>query len=527
MRLIVKEYILQLKEKDELDTLLSQIFEEKGYAAVSQPRTGNRQYGVDIQLHNKEELIFLVIKQGDIDRKVWDGDTNAVRQSLDEIKDVMINNLTLRDRSKRIRIVVASNGHLDESVKLNWNNYVNNNRVWGDLSIEIGFMGIDDIVQEVLGCFFNEYLFDKKLHSLLRKALYFIDESTYRRWYYEKIVNSIMENIEKAGGDRKRFYKLCATLYLSSQMIAQYAYQEGITRIGIMVSEYVLIRYWKYLAGSQSLEKGKNVEWLIKFCHSYEKWNDLYWEKAEQVACGDVILPNYNVAENRVLLYELLGNLASYANYLLDFNFQKSMRILNTIVHIMNQYSYYVYPPYDSSIGVMIMIYRLLNKNGCIDELKLVMKEQCHTLMNYYRLYQRYPAQTDSFDEAVAIEMNNTSEKYEVSGFWGYCLLLIYRFDDKELYDMLRDFLAEDLKDVCKCVWFLRSAEEELFYEPGAMNLAGEGVEVTVEDNYPDFCRKVGFILDQYKEERFTFDEYSFSGLETIICHYYEYVPRV
>ena len=82
MRLIVKEYILQLKEKDELDTLLSQIFEEKGYAAVSQPRTGNRQYGVDIQLHNKEELIFLVIKQGDIDRKVWDGDTNAVRQSL-------------------------------------------------------------------------------------------------------------------------------------------------------------------------------------------------------------------------------------------------------------------------------------------------------------------------------------------------------------------------------------------------------------------------------------------------------------
>ena len=59
------------------------------------------------------------------------------------------------------------------------------------------------------------------------------------------------------------------------------------------------------------------------------------------------------------------------------------------------------------------------------------------------------------------------------------------------------------------------------------MNLEREGVEVTVEDNYPDFCRKAGFILDQYKEERFTFDEYSFSGLETIICHYYEYVPRV
>ena len=113
MRLIVKEYIAQLREKDELDILLSRIYEQKGFVADSQPKTGNRQFGVDIQMHNSKELVFFVVKQGNIDRKVWSSDANAVRQSLDEIKDVAINQLTASERKKKIKIRVASNGYIE------------------------------------------------------------------------------------------------------------------------------------------------------------------------------------------------------------------------------------------------------------------------------------------------------------------------------------------------------------------------------------------------------------------------------
>ena len=41
------------------------------------------------------------------------------------------------------------------------------------------------------------------------------------------------------------------------------------------------------------------------------------------------------------------------------------------------------------------------------------------------------------------------------------------------------------------------------------------------------FKEKVTFILAQYEDEKFTFDEYSFPSLECIICHYYNYIPRV
>ena len=166
MRLIIKEYISQLKEKDELDVLLGELFAQKGYIADNQPKTGNRQYGVDIQMHSKTELLLFVIKQGNIDRNIWDGDVNAVRQSLDEIKDVTINSLTYEEKRKSVRIIVATNGHKDEAIKLNWNNYVNNNQEWSGIPVKIEFMGIDEIVKEVLDNYFNEFLFPYEMHSL-------------------------------------------------------------------------------------------------------------------------------------------------------------------------------------------------------------------------------------------------------------------------------------------------------------------------------------------------------------------------
>ena len=197
MRLIIKEYISKLKEKDELDNLISAIYNEKGYSADNVPKTGNRQYGVDIQMHNDTELIWFVVKQGNINRNIWDGDKNAVRQSLNEIKDVKINNLSAEHQNKSIKIIVATNGYLDESINLNWSNYVNNNKSWNGYPIEISFMGIDDIVENIIQCFFNEYLFEEYLRSNLRKALYFIDEGDYKNIFYEAIIDALVSKIER------------------------------------------------------------------------------------------------------------------------------------------------------------------------------------------------------------------------------------------------------------------------------------------------------------------------------------------
>lgn len=526
MRLIIKEYIAQLKEKDELDILLSGIFEQKGYVADSQPKTGNRQYGVDIQLHNDSEVLMFVVKQGDIDRIVWNGSVNAVRPSLEEIRDVIINSLTYEEKKKSIRIIVATNGKKDEAIKLNWNNFVNDNQMWNGIPIKIEFMGIDDIVMEVKDNFFNEYLFDSSMHSLMRKALYFIGEGDYKKVYFEQIVDSLLKKVKEAGNNKKKINKACATLYMASQMVCAYAINEGTIKVSVDISEYVIIKFWKYLLEEKLFEK-QQVEWLIKFCKSYDHWNQLYLEKIERIVNKKSVLPNYNVVENRVLLYEVISYLASYGNYLLNVDTERAKRVLNVIVGMINEFSYFAYAPYDVSINVVIMIYRLLIYFGREKEVLSLFQMQVETMMYHFKWHKKFPAPSDNYEEALEIENNVGSVQYDTSSFWGYCLLMIATLDCKEIYNKISDFLIQDLEKTTKCVWFLRKEEELLFYDYYAMNVAGEGVEITLENDYDSFKANVDFVMNQYKDEKFSFEEYSFSGLEIIICHYYNYIPKV
>lgn len=184
--------------------------------------------------------------------------------------------------------------------------------------------------------------------------------------------------------------------------------------------------------------------------------------------------PFYNIVEQKVLLYEVIGFLTSYAYYLSDTEFEKVSSIVKTIV--------------------------------CL---------------------RKYPTPTDSFQDAVDIEMENTVEDYETSGLWGYFLLWIGVLGEEELYMNLKEFLDKDLENVTKCVWFLRADEEEFLYEYDAMVKAGEGIEIRTEKDFDTFVDKIDYILEQYKNELFSYEEYSFPALEMLVCRYYGYVPRV
>ena len=65
------------------------------------------------------------------------------------------------------------------------------------------------------------------------------------------------------------------------------------------------------------------------------------------------------------------------------------------------------------------------------------------------------------------------------------------------------------------------------FYDVYAMNQAGEGIAFQLEETFDKFKEKVEFIMGQYEEEQFSFEEYSFEALEFIVCRYYGYLVRV
>ena len=64
MKLLIRDYLASLKERDELDAILPDLLSELGFTVYSRPRRGTIQRGVDIAAIGKgedgERKVFLL-----------------------------------------------------------------------------------------------------------------------------------------------------------------------------------------------------------------------------------------------------------------------------------------------------------------------------------------------------------------------------------------------------------------------------------------------------------------------------------
>ena len=508
-----------------------------GYNINSIPKTGNRQYGVDIQANNDNELLLFVVKQGNITRTLWDSNPNSVRQSLNEILDVYLNTLTLSEKEKSIKIITITNGYMDETVKPNWSGFINSNKNYSNLNLDFDFWGIDNIVSLTEKFLLDEHLFDSGMHSNMRKALYFIEEADYKNTHFEKIIdnyiNNLLEIYRKTNSTNQtndKFIKKCiSALFLATQMIAKYAGSLKRFKTAIQVYEYLLIRYWRFILITKTWENEMLIDWLIRFCKKYEEWNINYFKCLKDICNTKYAFPEYNDVEKRVQLYETINYLTSFCYYLIETNKKAypSQTILDSIITLINNNQEFYYAPYDCNVNTIIMLCKLLLISNQPKEAENLLTNQTKALMASYLTFKRYPAPEDSFSEALDIYMGNSASEYNTSAFWGTVLLWIGYFNLEDCYNSLKDFLNIDLSEVTKCTWFLRSNDEKALYEPNAMHTSGEGIAISVKENFSDFVKEINFIINNYKSEAFSFKEYSFCSLEMIASRYYGNIPTI
>ena len=530
MRFIVKNYLLTLKEKDELDLLLCDILLQDGFIIDSIPKTGNRQFGVDILAHSKSEVLFFVVKQGNIDRKMWDDGQNSVRQSMNEILDVTLRNMPSAALEKDITIVVATNGYLDDPVRLNWQGYQEQHRNYNGLHISYKFWGIDEITEQVQQTLLSENLFPLDMRPDFRKALYFVEESDYKNSYYENIINTYIQKLPTSISQHSiiKIKTIFPSLMLGAQMIAQYAASVNRFQISSKVFEYTVIKVWKWMLQNNGMEKKICSEWLIKFLNKYREWNQQYYEAIKDCCLVPKAFPSYfSVVEQKIKLYDVVGQLSSFAFVESYIDSGKANTILNTIVQLVNNNPQFFYAPYDNNIVQTTILCRAFIACGRRESALNLIHNQCIMVSEWFHGLKKYPTPTDSFRDAINIELGNTHDDYVTSSFWGFMLLWIGILNDSSTYESVKSFLENDLKDVTKCVWILRAQEELSLYDEYAMYKSGEGIVIKTEDNFDSFKEKLLFILDQYQNEVFSFDEYSFPALEIITSHYYNSIPRI
>ena len=124
MKLVIREYLASLKERDELDAVLPDLLTELGFTVYSRPARGTRQYGVDVAAVGPGQdgilrVHLFSVKSGDLDRNEWNtASPQSLRPSLDEILDHYIaTRIPPEYANLPIAICLTFGGAIDEQVR--------------------------------------------------------------------------------------------------------------------------------------------------------------------------------------------------------------------------------------------------------------------------------------------------------------------------------------------------------------------------------------------------------------------------
>lgn len=208
MKLIIRQYLASLNERQELDAVLPDILSELGLNVYSRPGRGTRQDGVDVaavgKVDSKTDKVYLFsIKAGDLGRTDWDGNSaQALRPSLNEILDAYIpTRLPTEHKDKEIVICLCFGGEIKEQVRQQVTGYIDKHT-----SDKISFeeWNGDKLADLIQSSFLKEELLPDNARGQLRKALALIDEPEASYTHFGALVRGLASSSMPKARDKIR-----------------------------------------------------------------------------------------------------------------------------------------------------------------------------------------------------------------------------------------------------------------------------------------------------------------------------------
>ena len=251
MKLMLRQYLADLRERDELDAILPALLSETGFNVISEPRRGTRQNGVDVAAVGPDEddggrrkVFLFVLKAGDIGRRDWDGGPQSIRPSLNEIQDTYLRN-RIPEQFQRLPIAVClcMGGVLREEVQAQWTGYVEGEtreglcfRMWnGDKLAELLVTGV-----------LRGELLTPDVQSDFEKSVAMVDHPEVAYRFFRRVTSQLLDGTveDPRGATRLR------QMYVALWVLFVWARAAENLEAAFRVSEYALIRMWGYCRGS-------------------------------------------------------------------------------------------------------------------------------------------------------------------------------------------------------------------------------------------------------------------------------------
>jgi hypothetical protein len=490
MKLIIRQYLAGLRERNELDAVLPDLLSQMGLTVYSRPSRGTRQDGVDVAAVGSieggpEKVYVFSIKSGDLTRKEWDGDTvQSLRPSLNEIIDAYIpNRIPPEHKDKEVVICATFGGDVQEQVRPQFVGFMAQNSKAGRVSFE-EWNG-DKLANLIQSHFLREDLIGERSRSDLRKTLALLDEPEVSYEYFASLVRHIdgacTNDDERIRGLRQ--LSVCLWILFSWSRDAdniECAYR---------ASELALLHGWNIcrdFAGKKTKASDAASSAFMAIFQVYRQITSAYLAKIaphlrQEHALSSTVRGGSSIDVN-LKLFDLLGRLAIGGIWtftaLLQTDIQDSVRaaLLDevsaaaTAIGMLISTNPTLYGPLkdDQAIEIGLAACLLLSRDEGRDVLRSWLPEMLHRISFSFAANEKYPSILDSYsellDHPVSKELKYRETATSAAILYPVLAHVAAILEDDAIFQSTERFQSEILPHCNFQLWFPDDASEGNLY---------------------------------------------------------------
>ncbi|WP_452602478.1 hypothetical protein [Pontimicrobium sp. MEBiC06410] len=519
MNFLTSEYIALLKEDGELDALLIDILISKGITPISKPQKG-RQYGVDIaaigvDTDGKEKLFLITVKQGNITRQIWDTGPTSVRQSLNDIRETYINiSLTRSQKKLPKKIVIATNGELEQTVQTSWGQYT---ETYKAKKLEYQFWGIDDISKMVSENLLSERLFNADMRLLLKKTLAFLELKDYDLNHFVKLVNLILDKPIKT---KKPLLKRLKLLQICLNIVFKWAEDSGYIKSALYAADKTIIKSFDWLNTQNHFEK-KYIQLEFYNIHVLRrKIGIAYFNKVNDHYYVEHSIQRYskNQIEYGLTVWQEIGVLGSIGlteikHYLYHFNLEDKssakiyedsvLTIAQALISFIKANPPSHYPLYDEHLIDIEPAMRFLYLSGFKEDCKKWLRMIIVGINDAKILKDFFPLFNTNYENMVEYYLGTKKQREQSSMLLAFLADWSVILNSKEAYNDLHKVLELFDNKLNLQIWFPKKETEDIYLDKGYSLKSGKVKHsIMLYESIDDYEKEIQEELELFSAEK-------------------------
>ncbi|HHW7569638.1 TPA: hypothetical protein ACU21L_002107 [Mannheimia haemolytica] len=548
MKLILKEYLRSLKERDELDRILPDLLSQMGANVFVSPIRGRREYGVDVACFGKlendevEKIYLFSIKSGDLTRNVWDGNSDqSLRQSLNEIFDVFIQRrIPVQYRGKEIVVCPCFGGNnlIQDEITGFMDRYLKLNEI--SFSIWDG----DKLAGFIQDYFLREDIAPDDIKSLLRKSLAMVDEPEISILHFKKLVKHLFSRKMKSKDDYLTVFR---QLYIYTSILWIWSRNENNTESAYISSEFVILHTWnaykKYISNKKIRGNCPVYQQLISLIMLHMRISEEYIQRAVIPLSQEKYLLSSSIGlssvDVNIKLFDILSRISllgvwnfwlyqrvneEHKEFLTNRHYELTNLVWDVIVNNSSLYSPYMDNQIiDISIAMIFLnSSKDVNTNNMIEWLNQVI-DNCAFCLNQGRSYittiNNYRDLIDFID--FSGDRNKFEKLTSASVFYPYLFLFLSQLKDDLGTNRISSIKKERLSHCNFQVFFFNSISEEYLYNDEEIHGATlPNIDISSSEK---FLEQLNFEVKNQKEnfENISAIKHGFYPIVLLACRHH------